>query len=255
MNAIIQIQIRNVDQSTCRNDDICRAQHTVNIQLHRTVIQAGSIELGSVLISLRLQGDGVGSDRLTGNLLAFIIVTDDTHTCEIGVFAVNGCIRIINRDVIYIVGNILIIVVASLASGVMAVDLEIFKGFIGIQHGPAEIEPSAIFNTGVGSHHICYFRVYGSRATIFFQETCTKLHRVRNNLCRNVHPEANTDRIGQIKGFRQEYIHLTMAGCGHIGPVNINSHGIVAVSNFAIIPVYQVHLGRNIQANRSIVFL
>ena len=147
MNAIIQIQIGNSNCSACRYSNICSAQYTVNIKLYRIAVQTGSIQLRSIFISLSHQRNFVRSNCLTGDFHTVGVLIGNGHAGKIGIFTVNGSVGVVNRKIVYIKSNVLIIVVISFTCGVMAVDLEIFKSFVIIQYFPTEIIPSAVFNT------------------------------------------------------------------------------------------------------------
>ena len=51
------------------------------------------------------------------------------------------------------------------------------------------------------------------------------------------------------------YIHLTVTRCCYIGPVNINTHGIIAISDKSVFFIYQINFGRDVHTDRGIVFL
>ena len=132
MNAIIQIQIGNRNCSGSRHCNFCIAQLAVHIQLYRITIQTGSIGLGSVLVSLSHQCNGVGHNGLTRNFHAVGILIGNGHAGEVGVLTVNGCIRIVDRKIVNVIRDILIVVVVALTCGVMAVDLDIIQELVRI---------------------------------------------------------------------------------------------------------------------------
>ena len=252
VNAIVQVQLRHGNHAAGGNGNILVQQHAVNINLHRIEIQTGSIQLGGVLISLCLQGDGVGVKGLTVQLSSLIELTG-TQAGEVGILTVDGCIRIVNGDIVNVEGDLLIVVVVALAGGVVAVDLQIFEGRVGIQNLPAEIEPAAVANAGVVAHHIRDLGISRSGSSILLQEAGTNLHGIGHQLCGNIHPQTNTGCIGQIHSLSQEDLHLTVAGCGNIGPVNVHAHGVVAILDLAVAAVYLIHLGGDIRTNGGVL--
>ena len=255
MNTVIQIQVGNCDSSVDSCENRRCALYAVNIQFYRITIQTSSIGLCCVLVCLCHQIDGISGNCLTVNLYAIRIIISNCHTGEVGVLAVNSSIRIVNCNVVYIVSNILIIIVTSCTGCIMAVDLNIFESRIGIQYVPAKIVPSTIINSSIGCQISCQLVVHASTATVSCSETGINIHRCSNQFSRNIHPETNLCCVCKIKGFRKEEIHLTVAGCGNVGPIYIYTHSIVAISDHTAITVHQIYLCRDIHTNGSIVLL
>ena len=255
MNTVIQIQVGNCNGSANRHSNIGSTQNTVYIQLCRITIQPCSIALGCIFVCLTHQCNGIGGYCLTVNRNTFCIFITNNHTGKVGILAVNSSIRIVYCNVVYIVSNILIIIVTSCTGCIMAVDLNIFEGRIVIQYIPAKIVPSAIINSSIGCQIICQFVVHTSAATVSCSETGINIHRCSNQFSRNIHPETNLCCVCKIKGFGKEEVHLTVAGCGNVGPIDIYTHSIVAISDHTAITVHQIYLCRDIHTNRSIVLL
>ena len=46
-----------------------------------------------------------------------------------------------------------------------------------------------------------------------------------------------------------------MAGSGNIGPIDFYAHSILAISDHAIVTIYQREIGTNIITNRGIILL
>ena len=250
MDTVIQVQIGNSDGAVDSNCNVCIVQLTIDIQLDGVAVQTGGIGLGRILIGLCHQIDGVLCDGLTGNFVAFTIFIGNFHAGEVGILTIDGGIRIVNSDVINIIGDILIIVVIAFACGVMAVDLNIVQILISIQNFPAEVVPAAIVDTILRGQQRRQLVINTTTS-----EACRNLHGIDNHLRRQIHPEANTCGVGQIERLGQMNIHLAMARSSNIGPVDLDAHCVVAISDHAVLSISQIEICVDIIANGGITLL
>ena len=150
MNTIVQVQVGNDNCTACGYRNVVCYQYAVNVNLCGITIQACSVGFFGVFVSLCFECDCINLDYLTGNFSIAQSFVRNVHVCEIRIFTVDCCIGIVNRDIVDEVCDVLIVVVATCTSCIVAVNLDIIKRSIVFKNFPAEIVPAAIFDSVSG---------------------------------------------------------------------------------------------------------